>query len=197
VQERQVQSLGQEDPLEKGMASHSSILAWRIPWTEEPGGLQPMGLHRVRHNWRTNAFIFKGRNPEWNFVVVLAPSIPFWPLLASLLPLLTLANSGTLELPAGRQPLHWAHSCHLFTVGPLHRNPQVSNFQRCTCAFHQCQAWVTPQLALRLLLLTTLQLYHLPPPLPPPSVILICSLDASSCLPAVVPCYCTFQGTAL
>ena len=39
VQERQVQSLGQEDPLEKGMASHSSILAWRIPWTEEPGGL--------------------------------------------------------------------------------------------------------------------------------------------------------------
>ena len=39
----QVQSLGQEDPLEKGMAAHSSILAWRIPWTEEPGGLQSMG----------------------------------------------------------------------------------------------------------------------------------------------------------
>ena len=43
VQETQVQSLGQEDPLEKGMATHSSILAWRIPWTEEPGGLQSMG----------------------------------------------------------------------------------------------------------------------------------------------------------
>ena len=43
MQETQVQSLGQEDPLEKGMATHSSILAWRIPWTEEPGGLQPMG----------------------------------------------------------------------------------------------------------------------------------------------------------
>ena len=40
VQENWVQSLGQEDPLEKGMATHSSILAWRIPWTEEPGGLQ-------------------------------------------------------------------------------------------------------------------------------------------------------------
>ena len=43
VQETQVQSLGQEDPLEKEMATHSSILAWRIPWTEEPGGLQSMG----------------------------------------------------------------------------------------------------------------------------------------------------------
>ena len=39
---------GQEEPLEKGMATHSSILAWRIPWTEEPGGLQSMGLQRVR-----------------------------------------------------------------------------------------------------------------------------------------------------
>ena len=45
-----VQSLGQEDPLEKGMAAHSSILAWRIPWTEEPGGLQSMGSQRVGHD---------------------------------------------------------------------------------------------------------------------------------------------------
>ena len=45
----QVQSLGQEDPLEKGMAPHSDILAWRIPWAEEPGGLQSMGPPRVRH----------------------------------------------------------------------------------------------------------------------------------------------------
>ena len=43
VQETQVQSLGWEDPLEKGMATHSCILAWRMPWTEEPGGLQSMG----------------------------------------------------------------------------------------------------------------------------------------------------------
>ena len=42
-----VRSLGQEDPLEKGMATHSSILAWRIPWTEEPGGLLPVGSQRV------------------------------------------------------------------------------------------------------------------------------------------------------
>ena len=46
-QETQVQSLGQKDPLEEGTATHSSILAWRIPWTEEPGGLQSMGLQRV------------------------------------------------------------------------------------------------------------------------------------------------------
>ena len=45
-----VQSLGREDPLEEGMATHSSILAWRIPLTEETGGLQSMGLQRVRHD---------------------------------------------------------------------------------------------------------------------------------------------------
>ena len=50
VQETRVQSLGQEDPLEKGMATQSSILAWRIPWTEEPSGLQSMGSQRVGHN---------------------------------------------------------------------------------------------------------------------------------------------------
>ena len=45
-----VQFLGQEDPMEEGMATHFSILAWRIPWTEEPGGLQSMGLQRVGHD---------------------------------------------------------------------------------------------------------------------------------------------------
>ena len=50
TQEMQVQSLGQEDPLEKEVATHSSILAWEIPWTEEPGGLPSMGLHRVGHD---------------------------------------------------------------------------------------------------------------------------------------------------
>ena len=49
VWETWVQSLSWEDPLEKGMATHSNILAWRIPWTEEPGGLQYMDLQRVRH----------------------------------------------------------------------------------------------------------------------------------------------------
>ena len=50
VQQTWVQSLGQEDPLEEGMATHSSILAWRIPWTEEPGGIQSMRLQRLGHD---------------------------------------------------------------------------------------------------------------------------------------------------
>ena len=45
-----VQSLGREDPLEEGMATHPSVLAWRIPWTQEPGGLPSMGQHRVGHD---------------------------------------------------------------------------------------------------------------------------------------------------
>ena len=53
MQETQVWSLGREDPLEKGMATNSIIFIWRIPWTEEPGGLQSMGSQRVRHNWAT------------------------------------------------------------------------------------------------------------------------------------------------
>ena len=48
--ETRVQSLGWEDPLEKAMATHSSILAWKIPWTKEPGGLQCMGSQRVGHD---------------------------------------------------------------------------------------------------------------------------------------------------
>ena len=56
VQETWVQSLGWEGPLEKGKAIHSTIHAWRIPWTEEPGRLQSMGLHRVRHDGTTNTF---------------------------------------------------------------------------------------------------------------------------------------------
>ena len=50
LQEEQVQFLSQEDPLEKGMATHSTFLAWRIPWIEEPGRLQSIGSQRVRYN---------------------------------------------------------------------------------------------------------------------------------------------------
>ena len=54
MQETQVQSLGGEDPLEMGIETHSSILAWRIPWTEEPGRLQSMGSQRVRQDLETH-----------------------------------------------------------------------------------------------------------------------------------------------
>ena len=69
VQETRVWSQGWEDPLEKEMATHSSILAWKIPWTEEPGGLQSMGSQRVRHDWVTNTFTFwyKGEEQGWEW----------------------------------------------------------------------------------------------------------------------------------
>ena len=54
MRETRVHSLGWEDPLEKEIATHSSILAWRIPWTEEPGRLQSVGLQRVGHDWTTS-----------------------------------------------------------------------------------------------------------------------------------------------
>jgi len=63
MQESQVESLGWDDPLEKGMATHSSILAWRTPWAEEPGNLQAMGSQRVEYDWLTlptlNAYIMQ------------------------------------------------------------------------------------------------------------------------------------------
>ena len=54
MQETRVLSLGRKDPLEKGMPTHTSILAWRIPWTEEPGGPQCTGRHRLRHDWASD-----------------------------------------------------------------------------------------------------------------------------------------------
>ena len=57
MQEMQVQSLGWEDPLEEEMTTHSSILAWRIPWTEEPSGLQSMESQRVRGDWARTSYI--------------------------------------------------------------------------------------------------------------------------------------------
>ena len=64
VQETQVPSQGWEDPLEKEMATHSRTLAWKIPWTEEPGRLQSMGLQRVRHDGATSLYIHEGSFPQ-------------------------------------------------------------------------------------------------------------------------------------
>ena len=58
--ETRIRSLGQEDPMEEELATHSSVLAWRISQTEEPGRLQSMELHRVGQHWVTNAFTFPG-----------------------------------------------------------------------------------------------------------------------------------------
>ena len=71
MQETRVWTLAREDPLEKGMASHASILAWRIPWTEKPARLQSMVSQRVRHYWRTTTFQTKTKCIAYNVSHVL------------------------------------------------------------------------------------------------------------------------------
>ena len=66
MRETQVSSLGREDPLEKEMATHPSTLAWKIPWTEEPGGLQSKGLQRVGHDWATSLSLYR---PMWKMML--------------------------------------------------------------------------------------------------------------------------------
>ena len=74
-----VLSLGREDLLEKEMATHSSILAWRIPWTEEPSGLQSAGLQRVGHNWATSpSFFLKEREDSSSYVLSTSQNPSHW-----------------------------------------------------------------------------------------------------------------------
>ena len=73
IQETGVRSLVQEDPLEKGMSTHSSILAWRIPWTEEPGRLQSIGPQRIGHDWVTNIHT----HTSWRYFVYFISFSPF------------------------------------------------------------------------------------------------------------------------
>ena len=68
MQETQIRSLGQKDPLEKGMATHSSIRAWRSPWTEEPVGLQSIGLQRAGHDQVTNTHKVKNIMVQKNII---------------------------------------------------------------------------------------------------------------------------------
>ena len=72
-----VWSLGQEDPLEKDMATHSSVLAWKTPWAEEPGRPQSMGLQRVRHDWVNNTSFMRWTGKVWGVVKGSLES-PFW-----------------------------------------------------------------------------------------------------------------------
>ena len=78
-QEMQVCSLGWEDPLEKEMATHSRILAWKTPWMEEPGRLQFMGSQRVGHNWSNQYWVFIGRtDAEAETPVLWPPDAKSW-----------------------------------------------------------------------------------------------------------------------
>ena len=71
MQETQVQALDQEKTLKKGMATHSSILAWRIPWTEEPGKLQSIRSQRVEHDWVTFHFHFHSHIITSSIIIVI------------------------------------------------------------------------------------------------------------------------------
>ena len=78
MRETQVRSLGREDPLEKEMAMHSSTVAWKIPWMEEPGRLQSVGLRRVGHNGATSfsLFTFRCWRRKWQLIPLFLPGIP-------------------------------------------------------------------------------------------------------------------------
>ena len=105
MQQTWVWSLGWEDPLEKGMAPDSSILAWRIPWTEEPGRLQSMGSQRVRYDWMTNSHTL----PHLQKVFLISLSLPFSVECALLVPCWPPVGRRLLAYP--REPLlctrHW------------------------------------------------------------------------------------------
>ena len=77
MQETRVQSHGQEDPMEKRMATHSSILAWRFPWTVEPGGLQSTASLRARHDWVTLSLSRTQAPPKPQFVISFVQQLPW------------------------------------------------------------------------------------------------------------------------
>ena len=91
MQETRVRSLGREDPLEKEMTTHSSTLAWKIPWTEEPGRLQSMGSQRVRHDWAMSLSL----SYTQYISQLLYPSICWW--ILRLLPCLSYCKSYCYE----------------------------------------------------------------------------------------------------
>ena len=129
MQETCVLSLDWEDPLEKKMANHASILAWRIPWEEEPDGLQSVGLHRVRHSW--TAYPFTGMKC---LLVIYCKHEAEFPLFTSLMELLSmfLSESGYLEslLPPNISLiLEWSNLCIL--VWMLHKVSFITTTKRC------------------------------------------------------------------
>ena len=111
--------LGQEDPLKEGMATHSSVLAWRIPRTEEPGGLQSMGSHRVRHDWSSLAHVHHS-------LFFISPVE--WPLVC--LQILTFVNTAVINIC--RQIFVWTEIFSLFRFIPI---PETLLLSSC------CMVW--------------------------------------------------------
>ena len=114
MQETWVRSLGQEDPLEKEMGTHSSVLAWRVSWREEPGGLQSMSSQKVGHQWATKIFTtFKGiENTDIPSPLRLYP--------------------GTHKFPNAQIPQKNFKSCFLFHISLVREKSRVTNHWTCT-----------------------------------------------------------------
>ena len=125
--EARVPSLGQVDPLEEGMATHSSILAWRIPWTEEPGGLQSMGSQRVRHDWSNLAH---------------GTALHLWTSTPPDIQLGSRSNYCLVALPT-RKEHDCATLCLICTKNGLHRGETVKRL-----TLKSRQNWITRHMAL-------------------------------------------------
>ena len=127
MQETWVRSPGREDPLKKGMATHSSILIWRSPWTQEPGRLQSMGSQRVGHDWATNPFTFTFQQSDRAQVT------------CKLLPAVTERSTNgksNLELFPGFLPLLLLFACSLFIpCSLLRRAPKNACWDICLNPF--------------------------------------------------------------
>ena len=119
---------GWEDPLEKGMATHSSILAWRIPWTEEPGGLQSIELQRAGHDWVTNTYMLDalGFVTEFqvNVFVCLLPFVCFFAIYYFLMPNIYITFLPDPRIKP-RSPALQADSLPTELWGKPHKNPKM------------------------------------------------------------------------
>jgi len=112
TQETWARSLGQEDPLEKEVATHSSILAWRIPWTEEPGGLQSMESHRARHDWATHT-----HTHTLSLSLSLSPSLPVSP---SFLPPMIILERSLLGFSSWGRRIRHDWLTHTYSLSTSH-----------------------------------------------------------------------------
>ena len=97
TQETQVQSVGWEDTMEEGMATHSSTLAWKIPWTEEPGRLQSLGSQRVWHDW-VNEHTHTHTHTQWKYKVPLTSQHNTVVLLLQIIKLLSVLNYSSITI---------------------------------------------------------------------------------------------------
>ena len=147
IQKTWVWSLGQEDPLEKGMETHSSILAWRIPWTEEPGGLQSMGSQRVSHDWVTSSFTFFQVSAKlvnvrwWQTRKIIWPSNRHWGVLEGVLFLFLFYEEAIqLNLYFNRINSWWNYQFNEYELG------QTPGYSEGWGGLVYCSPWICKEL---------------------------------------------------